>query len=31
MARCMVLDRVVDQSLSEKGTFEQEIKGSERK
>ena len=30
-ARCMILDAVDRKVLSEKGTFEQEIKGSERK
>lgn len=31
MARCMILDAVDRKVLSEKGTFEQDIKGSERK
>lgn len=31
MARCMILDAVGRKVLSEKGAFEQEIKGSERK
>lgn len=31
MARCMILDAVDRKVLSEKGTLEQEIKGSERK
>lgn len=31
MARCMILDAVDRKVLSEKGTIEQDIKGSERK